>query len=253
MHYIGFQINSLKIDSLSKRWYARGVFLFVFAVYSIVNLWPLGDPDFSKVISWVEDYTELASEGSANIPLPEISSGNILYIASVFGLSILLFAISFFYTGLFLADQRGSLDWKVLLGVMKRLPVLLIFVFVLFVPLIIVLSIPYLNIFLLMLILPPVYLAPAIIVEEKKSFFESIAVSLKSTKGFKFSIFLNFMIMYSFFNIASWILSWVIHADTKGYILVSGFLISFLVLAVGRNIGIIYNIVKTFSKMNSVQ
>ncbi|MBN1891260.1 MAG: hypothetical protein JW780_00625, partial [Clostridiales bacterium] len=115
-------LESLKIDSLSNRWVARLLFLFVFLLYSLTRIYPVGDPDFSRVAAWYVRFTEMGAVYSPEIGLPEITLGNVIFLGFEVLLIIVFVFVAMFYTAIYLSDKNQMTTSAGIIRYIKRLP-----------------------------------------------------------------------------------------------------------------------------------
>jgi hypothetical protein len=245
MKFTGFLFDSLKIESASNRWASRLLFVVVFAFSAIMRISPPGDPDLKGVIEWLNKFETMNSDQISQLSLPHISTGNIIYLATSFIAAILFVLFIFLSTYIFFSDHPQENQKYSLSGFAKSLPSLLVLVLLLLIPVNFLAQFP---IFLLLAIfvISAVYLSPAIIFIEKKPALVSIMKSVKKTYGFKLSIFMNVLTLYTMQQIISWLFSLLINVESVGFYLIDGFLFAFLVFAIGKNIGAFYIIAKDF-------
>lgn len=245
MKFTGFLFDSFRIESTSKKWASRLLFMVVFALSALMRISPPGDPDFKGIIEWLDKVEAMSGAQVSQLSLPYISTGNVIYLAASFIVAILFVLFIFMSTHIFFCDHSKENQKYSTAGFFRSLPSLLGLILLLLIPVSLFAQFP-LFLLLAIFIISAVYLSPAIILIEKKPALVSIMRSVKITYGFKLSIFMNVLTIYSLQQIVSWLISFLINVDSIGFYLIDGFLFAFLVLAIGKNIGAFYIITNEF-------
>ena len=231
-------LESLKIDSLKSRWVARLLFLSILLLYSLSRLYPIGDPDFSRYAAWYERYLKAGSSGGISAGLPVITVGNVVYLGFEVILIYVFLFIALLYLGVYLADRARMPTAAGLVRYFKRLPALILFV--LFLTL--VFAIPTLSFRpFILLVLPPIFLAPSLILQEKASSVDALMASIRRTYGMKLPIFINILILSLIYFSLMFIFAGLVNPSMKAFFLVEGFLRAYFVLSFGRLLGVMYD------------
>lgn len=230
-------LESLKIDSLKSKWFARFLFLLVFSLFSLTRLFPIGDNDFSRVYAWIKDYSEAESSEIMGLGLPVITAGNMINIGVEILLIFLYIFIAFLYLSVYLSDQLQLTTRAGLLRYVKKFPALLLFVMLMS----LLFAFPTMTFPpLILLVLPPVFLVPSIIVQENKTFAEAIMASIRRTYGIKLPIFISILFLVLCYSSFAFLFIAII--GSKEYmILLEGFIRAYFVLSFGRLFGIMYD------------
>lgn len=197
----------------------------------------------TRVVKLMDKLETMSGEDISQLSFQVISKGNVIYLAASFFVAILFVLFMFVSTYIFFSDHDEESQKYSLSGFLKSLPALLGFVLILLIPVNFIAQFP-IFLMLALFIISAVYLSPAIIIIEKKSALVSIMKSMKKTYGFKLSIFMNLLTLYSLQQIFTWLISFLINVDSVGFYLVDGFLFAFLIVAIGKNIGAFYKIAK---------
>jgi hypothetical protein len=135
MLFAGIIIDSLMIDRLKKKWVARFLFLLVFAVSVCSGLWPMGDPDLTKIESWVQSITSNTGVTAANnLVLPVITLGNVIYFLFTFAILFVYILISILYSRIYVGEKSGQGTAQSVLTFLKRFPILIAFYIILLIP-----------------------------------------------------------------------------------------------------------------------
>jgi hypothetical protein len=241
MKFTGFLFASLKIESSSNKWASRLLFIVIFAFSVMMRISPPGDPDLTGIVDWLDEVEAMTGAQISQLSLPEITKGNIVYLAASFVVAILFVIFLFVSIYIYFGDHAEDKKKYTLLGFLRRLPSLLAFVFLLLIPVNFLAQCP-IFIILSLFIISAVYLSPAIIINEKVSSLEAVLKSVKKTYGFKFSIFMNVLTIYSIYQVIIWIFSKIVNESSVGFSLIDGFLFAFLIVSIGKNIGAFYKI-----------
>lgn len=233
-------VESLKIDSLQGKWFARVLFVFVVAIYSVTQLFPIGDTDFSAYLRWYNQVAEAKPSDLASVGFPVITVGNIIFLATQLSFMFAYVFLSFLYLSVYLSERSQLSAWKGMLKFIKRLPTLILFVMIITVPFALpLLSFPPILIF----IVPHVFLAPALIIAENKGPVEGVLFSMRDTYGIKLSIVSRVLILSVSLLLILLIFAIFIDPYVKLFRMIEGFFVAFYVLSFGRMMGVTYNYV----------
>ena len=240
MQFAGILIDSLMIDRLKKKWVARSLFLLVIAISVCSNLWPLGDPDFSKLISWMEEYQNNTSSflTADTIVLPVITTGNLVFVFFSIAVLFVYLFITVLYSRIYIGDKSENTLKSSILSYLKRLPVLIVFFLLLFIPALFLAGIAPVVI---IVFVPALFLSPLLILFEKKNPFDAITYSYRYTKGAKFSIFWDLLTLFFMYQAAAMLLLSIMPAKSSAGILLDSFFTAYFVLASGRLSGVFYD------------
>lgn len=242
-HYTGFRFESLKIDTLKARWAARVLFIAIFILSVLPIFSPVGNSDFSELLNWGEKILEQGDSIYSSVDnnsMPPITVGHILYLASGLGYQLLSLFFAMLYTGLYVLNDKFDSPKKILIETCKRIPSIIFIMFLFITPLFfIIATLP----FVVLLILPIFYFAPALIYDRKMPGFESMIRSGSITQGYKFSIFFNLMMLSSLNYFVTFLFSLVLEIESKGFALIVAFLEAYMLLAIARNVGVMYQLV----------
>lgn len=251
MRFSSFQVNSLFIDRIGNRWISRGLFLFVLTISIAMNLWPIGDADFSKVSDWLNTYSSSSLPASATIAsFPTITAGNVEFLLFTYLMIFAYIFISVVYAHFYVGDRTGLTVSQSVRSLVSRLPALIGFFLI-----IIIVSI-FLSVFFAfsyLFIIPAMFLSPILILAEKKNPFQSISFSFRYTNGYKFSIFWNLLTIYCLFRLADWIVFNFLPDGSNAGILLHGFFTAFAVLTIGRTIGIFYEMIRIGKEIRNTE
>jgi len=243
MTFTGFLFDSLKIESTRNKWASRLLFIVVFAVSVIMRISPPGDPDLTRIVDWLNKVETMTGAEISLLSLPEISKENIVFLAASFIVAVLFVIFLFMSTYIFFSDHAEDKQNYTFTGFLRRLPSLLALVFLLLIPINFLAQYPIFMI-LSLFIISAIYLSPAVIMIEKVSALEAVMKSFKKTYGFKLSIFMNFLTIYSIYQVIIWLFSKIINKSSVGFSLIDSFLFAFLIVSIGKNIGSFYKITK---------
>ena len=239
MRFAGIMIDSIMIDRLEKRWAARCLFLLVFAISVCSNIWPLGDPDLSKLTDWAQEFSTISAAASPEtLILPVITTGNIVFFFfSIFIVFSYIF-IAVLYSRIYVGEKSGQGLGQSILSYLKRLPILVVFFTVVSIPVgLLSAIIPIILLF----VLPALFFSPILITLDKKNPIEAITYSFRFTKGIKFAIFWDLLTLFCMYQLAEWIFSLFLPSGSSAGILLHGFWTAFFVLAFGRMTGVFYD------------
>ena len=243
MFFAGLIIDSLRIDRLEKKWAARCLFLLVIAISICSNLWPMGDPDFSKFTTWAESfsntsemYTSILS--SRDIALQIISIGNIIYCLFFVAVLFVYIFIAILYSRIYVGEKSGQKLSQSCLAFLKYLPILIVFYIMVLIPVIIL---NWIGLILLILVVPALFFSPILITLEKKNPIDALIYSYRYTKGVKFSIAWDIMTLYCMYRAAEWLFLGFLPTASSAVVLLDSFFTAFFVLSFGRMTGIFYD------------
>ena len=242
MFFTGILINSLKIDQLERKWAARCLFLLVIAISICSNLWPVGDPDFSKFTEWAGSFSNTSDMyasilSSNNIALSVISIGNIIYYVFSLVITFVYVFIGLLYSRIYVGEKSGQKLVQSCIAYFKYLPILVIFFIMISIPAVFLLVIPVIFVF----IIPALYFSPILITHEKKNPVDALIFSYQYTKGVKFSIFWNLFMMYTIYQLPQALIISIFPANSNVDTFLYSFFTAFFVLAMGRMNGIFYD------------
>lgn len=243
MKFTGFLFDSLKIDSTGKKWASRLLFIVIFAFSAVMRISPPGDPDLTAIIDWLNKVEKMTGAQVSQLSLPVISKENIIFLAATFIVAIMFVLFLFISTYIYLSDHTEDNQKYTLSGFLVRLPSFLAIIMLILIPINFLAQYPIFLI-LSLFIISAVYLSPAIIMIEKTSSIEAVLKSVKKTYGFKFSIFMNILTIYSLYQIIIWLFSKIMNESSVGFSLIDGFFFAFFVVSIGRNIGAFYKITR---------
>jgi len=242
MKMTGFHVNSLLIDRIEKRWVTRGLFVFAFAISVAYSLLPIGDSDFSKFNVWYDKLSSSDfSSASTQIEFPVITMGNVLFLLFTL-LAICIFVlVSIIYARIYIGEMIVSKTDQSKESSFVSLPMFIAFFILIIIPLIIMFLFFW---FAYIIIVPAMLLSPILILVEKKNIYDSIAYSFKYTNGYKLSIFWNLLTLYCLFWFIESISSFFLPSGNNAGVFLDGFFTAFAALAVGRTIGIFYEMIQ---------
>jgi len=243
MFFAGILINSLKIDQLEKKWAARCLFLLVIAISICSNLWPVGDPDFSKFTEWAGSFSNTSDMyasllSSNNIALSIISIGNIIYGLFFVAVLYVYIFIALLYSRIYVGDKSSQSLGSSCLGYLKYLPILIVFYLMVSIPVVIL---NWIGLFLLVYIVPALFFSPILITLEKKNPVDALIYSYRYTKGVKFSIVWDLLTLFCIYQTAEWMFLGFLPTASSAAVPLHGFFTAFFVLAMGRMNGIFYD------------
>lgn len=243
MFFAGILINSLKIDQLEKKWAARCLFLLVIAISICSNLWPAGDPDFSKFTEWAGSFSNTSDMyasllSSNDIALSIISIGNIIYCIFFLAVIYVYIFIGMLYSRIYVGDKSSQSLGSSCLSYLKYLPILIVFFIMVSIP---VAVLNWIGLVLLIYIVPAFYFSPILITLEKKNPVDALAYSYRYTKGVKFSIAWDLVTLFCIYQTAEWLTLGFLPTESSAAVLLHGFFTAFFVLAMGRMNGIFYD------------
>lgn len=246
MIFAGIMIDSLKIDRLEKRWAARFLFLLVFAISVCSDLWPLGDPDLSRIYKFAEEYSSVSAavaaiSSSDAIVLPVITNGNMIYFLFVLGIMFVLILISILYARLYVGEKSGQKPGQSVFAYIRRLPVLIIFFALIMIP-----SMFLFSLFpvLLLFVIPALFFSPILITLEKANPINAIIQSYRLTNGIKLPISWDIILLFLLYQISGGLYLIFLPANSSAGVFLNGFCTAFFILAFGRMVGIFYDRVR---------
>ena len=238
----GFNINSLLIDRIEKRWVARGLFVFAFAISVAYYMLPIGDSVFSKISDWADKYSiSNFASASTQIEFPVITVENVLNSLFLILMICVFVLVSIIYARIYIGEKIVQTTGETKKSSLDRLPAFIVFFLLIIIPLIIMYNYFYVA---YVFIIPAMLLSPILILVEKKNIYDSIVYSFKYTNGYKLSIFWNLLTLYCLFWFFESISSFFLPAGNNAGVFLDGFFTAFAALAVGRTIGIFYEMIR---------
>ena len=235
--------KSFNVDSLSKRWAAILLILFVWGVSFWFQVAPPGDPDFSQMLYWYQDFAKAKDPYLFMDQHPfstVFTASNALYLFSAMFYGFFLFLCGQFYFVMYVCDLRKVPLSRAPSIFFTRVWWMILFSVVFFVPVLFLVSI--LSYFVLLWI-PAFYAMPGLVFFEKKDSFTASIKSFSKTRGHKFSILIEITIISLLFFILSAIVQKILNAGSLGLGLVQSFLISYFTLVMARNMGKRYHLI----------
>lgn len=230
-----------KIDKLGKRVFVRVLFVILLSINLFIIFHPIGDTNFDAYFSWMESMMSnpqmIETFNIEDMPLTE---GNYLFLGVAFLVAMLDISSSWLYTGLFIRKYRQKNNPKKAISLSKlifRLIVLIIFSVIIIT--IFSVFVLYLGIFFI-IIFPYIIMFPACYLSGDYSLFGSFGGMVKVTNGYYLlnSRNLSLLLCTLFLGqIVVQLLSGISEATSAA---MTPFLNIFLLLSLGRYIGIIY-------------
>lgn len=239
MFFAGIITDSLMIDRLHNKWTSRVLFVFILAVSICTNIWPIGDPDLTKLYNWVTELTALsqAQIAAGTVTLPQISAASIVFVFFTLAVVILYLFVSMLYARIYTGEKSGQGSGRSVAGFFIRLPVLILFFMLVSIPGSFLMMILPLILFYLV---PALYFAPNLVSLEKMNPIDALIQSYKSTRGIKFFIFWNMLTLFCLYQSAEWLFLLFLPNASNAGILLHGFFTAYFFLAFGRMNGIFY-------------
>lgn len=241
--------KSFQIDSLSKRWAAVLLLLFVWGVSFWFQIAPPGDPDFSQLMYWYEDaskaedmYAFMDTNPITNV----LSWDNALYFFSALVYAYFLFLCGHFYFVMYVCDLRkvplsrapsiyfSRIWWIILFSICVAVPAMLMF--------------SVLPFFFLYWI-PAMYARSGLVFFEKQDSFTATLKSLSKTRGHKLSIFLELTVILMLYLLIIATVNAVLSEGSIGIGLVRSFVVSYFTLVISRNMGKRYHMITILSSL----
>ena len=229
--------QSFQVDSLSKRRAAVLLLLFAWGVSFLFLKFPPGDPDFSQFFYWSDDLAkakDYVAFYNAHPLRTVITSDNLIYLGCFLLYIAFMHLVGLFYFTLYVCDLRKvplcrapkiyftRIWWLILYSVTLTIPGLIGFA-----------VFPYLYLFAI----PAFYVRSGLVLFEKMDVYKATLISAKKTRGHKFSIFLELLVISMVYTAIHFLISQVLAAGSTGMFLVEAFLRSYIVLVIFRNMG----------------
>ena len=242
--------DALSIDRAEKRWSIRFLFLLVFIIETLSLIYPIGNPDLYITIRWSEAVIEairLADPAALTISsLPQMPIEviyNFIYIVFVVLKLFFYLLIMFYAASLYIGERKKILPTKIFVQYIKRLPWLLVYLFVLcillFVFMMVTIIMPFL-IFLTFLIIPFLFLSANLIIIDKKNPVDAWIYCVRYSRGKRFWLLSQVLVIYLIYHLASSLLSIFVSSNSIGAMMIGAALFSYLLCAIGRLSGIYY-------------
>ena len=227
-----------KIDKLGKRIFVRILFIVMVLLNLGLIIYPIGDTNFDAYVSWMNKVMENPSIlDNLNLDTVPLTDGNIIFLCTVFIVFMLDLASSWLYTGVFIRAYRKKFEPEKAI----KIPKLIFRLFILTISctfLLSIFSVFVLYLFLFFIIIfPYLVMFPACYLSGDKSFLESFKGMVEVTKGYYMINSRNTSIIvccYLLFDLI--IRALPMNANTS----LIPFLNIFILLSLGRYVGIIY-------------
>ena len=240
--------NSFQVDSLSKRWAAVLLLLFAWGVSFLFFMFPPGDPDFSQLYYWYEDFSDSTDymKFLDTNPITDVfTKDNVIYILSTMGYIAVMHLIGLFYFTMYVCDLREVPLSKAPKIYFTRIWWLILYSATLLIPGLLVIAIlPYIFLFLI----PALYIRSGIVMFEKKDIYTATINSISKTRGHKFSIFLELSGIVLIFFVLRFIVNYLLASGSTGLCLVEAFLFAYFTLAIFRNMGARFHMITVLDK-----
>jgi len=240
--------RSFQVDSLSKRWAAILLLLFVWGVSFWFFLTPPGDPDFSQIMYWYEEavnaedsYTYITANPLAKV----ITFGNVIYVLSFLAYVFFLVLSALFYFVMYVCDLREVPVSRAPKIYFSRIGWVILFAIVAFVPMMLMLN--FLP-FVYLIFIPACYAMAGIIFFEKKNAFSAMAGSVVATYGHKMSIFLELVVITAIYYMIMLGTTAILKDGSIGLALVSSFVTAYFTLVIARNMGTRFHMITMLRK-----
>ena len=234
--------SSFQVDSLSKRWAAALLLLFAWGVSFMFLRFPPGDPDFSQFAYWMDDLSkaeDYVTYYDAHPLRTVISSANLIYLGCFFLYIAFMHLVGLFYFTMYVCDLRKVPFSKAPKIYFTRIWWLILYSVTLCIPGLLALGIfPFIYLFAI----PAFYARPGLVLFDKMDVYKASLISAQKTRGHKFSIFLELVVISMVYTAIHFIITQTISAGSTGMFLVEAFLRSYIVLAIFRNMGARFHI-----------
>ena len=241
-------LQSFQVDSLSKRWAAVLLLLFAWGVSFLFLAFPPGDPDFSQVMYWYEDFMEADDYMKFYETNPfdkAFTADNLLYLISLAGYFTFMFLVGLFYFVLYECDLRKVPLSKAPAIFFTRIWWLILYSACVCIPSLMIMGgLPVLFLFLI----PSFYLRSGLVFFEKQDAFSATLMSSIRSKGHRLSIFVDLSVILLIYILLHLVVVFALHAESKGLYLVESFLRAYFLLAIFRNMGSRYHMVTLLNK-----
>gem|GEM_PF-3444035 len=229
--------QSFQVDSLSKRWAAVLLLLFAWGVSFIFLKFPPGDPDFSQFMYWMDDLADAkdyVTYYNAHPLRTVITSANLIYLGCFLLYIAFMHLLGLFYFTVYVCDLRKVPISKAPKIYFTRIWWLILYSATLCIPGLLGFGIfPYIYLFAI----PAFYVRSGLVLFEKMDVYKASLVSAQKTRGHKFSIFLELLVISMVYTAIHFIITQVLAAGSPGMFLVEGFLRAYIVLVIFRNMG----------------
>lgn len=241
-------LSSFQVDSLSKRWAAVLLLLFAWGVSFLFLQFPPGDPDFSQFSYWMDDVQkadDYVAYYNAHPLRTVISADNLIYLGSFLLYIAGMHLIGLFYFTLYVCDLRKVSISKAPKIFFTRIWWLILYSATLMIPGLIGFGIlPFIYLFAI----PAFYVRSGLVLFDKMDVYKASLVSAQKTRGHKFSIFLELMLISMVYTAIHYLITLALSAGSSGMFLVESFLRSYIVLVIFRNMGTRFHMVTVLDR-----
>ena len=242
--------DALSIDNVEKRWPIRLLFLFVFLIQTLSMIRPVGNADMSIALLWATSLVEAIQSAAPTIPdlqmffpIPEEVKQNYIYVIFQVVKSFFYILLIFFASSLYIGERKKILPMKMIFQYIRRLPWLLIFLFVagvfLFVFMMFTVLVPFLLFFVLFAV-PFLLLTANLIIADKKNPIDAWIYCVRYSRGKRFWLLSQVLVVLMLYNLVSSLLGNFVPPSSIGAMMIGSALFSYFLCAIGRLSGIYY-------------
>lgn len=228
--------ETIKFHKVKQEMAVRVLFLFCFAMNTLIYFFPGSDPDLSAL----NDATALLMQGEQATPV--LTEGNIVFMGLMAAASIVTLLCAYTYAALFAGEQMEMTTSQIMAGILRALPALAACGILLIVPAIfssLLLFIP------LLVVLTALYFLPLNLIIGRKKLTDALSTSVRDTRHAKMIIFMQFVLLMSAMSIPEILLVNLLPAIDMVAVLVAAFFIAARAMMRGRLMAILYlNLVK---------
>ena len=212
--------------------------MFVLSLSVASTLWPLGNRDLSQLYDWLNEYSNMnTSAAAAQMALPTITWGNVLYLLFNLFIACVYLFVSFFVAHIFIGDKAGLETKQSVRSFVFRIPVLIVFYVLLVLPMLITFMFFWIS---YLFIIPALFISPTLLLYDKKNVFDAVMNSFRYSQGYKLSIFWHLLTIYMIYYLLEWLTYLFIPVGSNSRVLLNGFITAFIVMALGRLMGIFH-------------
>ncbi len=260
--------NLFDIDNVGNRWGVRFLYMFTVILNAAIHFNPWADTDFTPLMSWTSEVYGLteydADKYEALLSAVPLSTGNIIYLATLLLGYFILLASALIYAGVFVREYRkerlssdNTDEAKVINYAVNHIPdqpikpiklvlrvLLLLLIAVLF-------SFPILftvSYFALLLVigLPFIFTAPVAYLSGDTGFFKSFPHAAKLSVRYYFIILRSMSLIFIVAVILSFAVPLLQYVSVTAYYIVHAAVTTWLWLSFARLAGISYCTMKEF-------
>lgn len=239
---LAFVIESFKFYRLRSTRTVQALFLLGFVINLFAIVFPVGDRDFSRLISWLLTFSQSFSTSATSLVTDGrtqsvLSIGNLIFIAFSLLITVFNFGIALVYASAMNANFDNYPVRKGVSQFISRIPTLSLFALLMIAPY--TLSLLFLQIPFLVL---ASYLAfaPMMVIDRRWNLRKALDESIKSTAGIRLQLIFTYFFVVFVINGPRDLLLYMVPKSIPSQALITAFFKAVQLLVLGRLYALYY-------------